>query len=320
MRILVTGSGGFVGRHLGAALAARGHEVVRTDHVGRDDVLAVDVTDPLAVRGAVELAQPDAVAHLAAQAFVPASLDDPAGTLAINAAGTLNVLDAVRGLAADGGAMPRVLVVSSADVYGAQPPDAYPLRETSPALPRNPYAASKVAAEGLAQAYARSYGVDAVVTRAFNHIGPGQDERFAVAAFAAQLARIAAGGDPLVLVGNLDASRDFLDVRDVCDAYVALLEGGGEAGEIYNVCSGTATTMKEILRQLVLLARVPVEVREDPARMRPADVPVSVGDASKLRRATGWAPRIPLPAALRAVYEDAKTRALRDEGPSTSSG
>jgi GDP-4-dehydro-6-deoxy-D-mannose reductase len=146
------------------------------------------------------------------------------------------------------------------------------------------------------------------VTRAFNHIGPGQDERFAVAAFAAQIARIAAGGDPLVLVGNLDASRDFLDVRDVCDAYVALLEGGGEAGEIYNVCSGTATTMKEILRRLVLLARVPVEVREDPARMRPADVPVSVGDASKLRRATGWAPRIPLPAALRAVYEAQVTR------------
>jgi GDP-4-dehydro-6-deoxy-D-mannose reductase len=309
VRVLVTGSSGFVGRHLVAALAARGHEVVRTDHVAHEDVLAVDVTDPLAVRGAVELAQPDAVAHLAAQAFVPASLDDPARTLAINATGTLHLLDAVRGLVADGGAMPRVLVVSSADVYGTQPPDAYPLRETSPALPRNPYAASKVAAEGLAQAYARSYGLDAVVTRAFNHIGPGQDERFAVAAFAAQVARVAAGGDPLVQVGNLEASRDFLDVRDVCDAYVALLEGGGEAGEIYNVCSGTATTMKEILRQLVMLARVPVEVREDPARMRPADVPVSVGDASKLRRATGWAPRIPLPAALRAVYESALRQA-----------
>jgi GDP-4-dehydro-6-deoxy-D-mannose reductase len=309
VRVLVTGSGGFVGTHLGAALAARGHEVVRTDHVAHEDALAVDVTDPLAVRGAVELAQPDAVAHLAAQAFVPASLDDPARTLAINATGTLHVLDAVRGLVADGGAMPRVLIVSSADVYGTQPPDAYPLRETAPALPRNPYAASKVAAEALAQAYARSYGIDAVVTRAFNHIGPGQDERFAVAAFAAQIARVAAGGDPLVLVGNLDASRDFLDVRDVCDAYVTLLEGGGEAGEIYNVCSGKATTMKEILRQLVMLARVPVEVREDPARMRPADVPVSVGDASKLRRATGWAPRISFPAALRAVYDDALRQA-----------
>ena len=307
MRVLITGSGGFVGRHLVATLRARGHDVVQSDHTAGDDVLAVDVTDPLAVRGAVELAQPDAIAHLAAQAFVPASLADPERTFAINANGTLHVLDAVRDVMM-GGAAPRVLVVSSADVYGAQPPEAYPLRETAPPLPRNPYAASKAAAEALVLGYARSYGVDAVVTRAFNHIGPGQDERFAVAAFAAQIARVAAGGDPLVLVGNLDASRDFLDVRDVCEAYVMLLEGGGQAGEIYNVCSGTATTMKEVLRRLVLLARVPVEVREDPARMRPADVPVSVGDAGKLRRATGWAPRIPLAEALRTVYDDARSR------------
>jgi len=307
VRVLITGSGGFVGRHLVATLRARGHDVVQSDHTAGDDVLAVDVTDPLAVRGAVELAQPDAIAHLAAQAFVPASLADPERTFAINANGTLHVLDAVRDVMM-GGAAPRVLVVSSADVYGAQPPEAYPLRETAPPLPRNPYAASKAAAEALVLGYARSYGVDAVVTRAFNHIGPGQDERFAVAAFAAQIARVAAGGDPLVLVGNLDASRDFLDVRDVCEAYVMLLEGGGQAGEIYNVCSGTATTMKEVLRRLVLLARVPVEVREDPARMRPADVPVSVGDAGKLRRATGWAPRIPLAEALRTVYDDARSR------------
>jgi GDP-4-dehydro-6-deoxy-D-mannose reductase len=308
VRVLVTGSGGFVGKHLVAALRARGHEVVQSDHAAGDDVLAVDVTDPLAVRGAVELARPGAIAHLAAQAFVPESLADPERTFAINAIGTLYVLDAVRDAVTAGSPSPRVLVVSSADVYGAQPPEAYPLCETAPPLPRNPYAASKVAAEALVLAYARSFGVDAVVTRAFNHIGPGQDERFAVAAFAAQLARVAAGGDPLVLVGNLEASRDFLDVRDVCEAYALLLEGGGEPGEIYNVCSGTATTMKEVLRRLVLLARVPVEVREDPARMRPADVPVSVGEAAKLRRATGWAPRVPLAEALRTVYEDACAR------------
>ena len=177
-------------------------------------------------------------------------------------------------------------------MYGAQPAELYPLRETTAPRPRNPYAASKVAAEALALAYAASYGVDAVVTRAFNHIGPGQDERFAVAAFAAQIARAAAGGERRVSVGNLDASRDVLDVRDVCAAYVALLEGGGTAGEIYNVCSGTATTMRELLRRLIEIARVPVEVREDPARMRPADVPVSVGSADKLRSATGWAPHV----------------------------
>jgi GDP-4-dehydro-6-deoxy-D-mannose reductase len=308
VRVLVLGARGFVGRHLVALLRERGHEVVPADREPHEDGLPVDVTDPLALRAAFELARPDAVAHLAAQAFVPAALADPAGTFAVNAGGTLHVLDAARAQAA-GGAAPRVLVVSSAEVYGAQPPAAYPLRETTAPRPANPYAASKLAAEALAQSYARSYGLDAVVTRAFNHIGPGQDERFAVAGFAAQIARVAAGHGPLVRVGNLEAARDFLDVRDVCAAYALLLEGAGEPGEVYNVASGAATPLKDVLRQLVQIARVPVEIREDPARMRPADVPLSLGDAAKLRAATGWAPRTSLPAALRAVYDDARERA-----------
>ncbi|MEA2720481.1 MAG: GDP-4-dehydro-6-deoxy-D-mannose reductase [Candidatus Eremiobacteraeota bacterium] len=307
MRVLVTGARGFVGRHLSAALRARGHEVIEADRGAEEDVLPVDVTDGLAVRAAFDLARPDAVAHLAAQAFVPASLADPGATFDVNARGTLHVLESARAVAADG-VRPRVLIVSSADVYGAQPPGAFPLRETVAPLPRNPYAASKVAAEALALAYARSFGVDVVATRAFNHIGPGQDQRFAIASFAVQIARAAAGVDRVVRVGNLEASRDVLDVRDVCDAYALLLEGAGGAGEIYNVCSGKATTMHEILRRLIETAGVPVEVREEPERMRPADVPLSVGDASKLRDATGWAPRISLAAALRAVYEDARAR------------
>ena len=307
MRVLVTGARGFVGRHLTAALRERGHLVVEADRIPHDDALPIDVTDALAVQAAFDLAQPDAVAHLAAQASVPASLEDPRATLEVNVLGTLHVLDAARA-AAGAGARPRVLIVSSADVYGAQPAELYPLRETTAPWPRNPYAASKVAAEALALAYAGSFGVDAVVTRAFNHIGPGQDEGFAVAAFAAQIARAAAGGEPRVSVGNLDASRDVLDVRDVCAAYVALLEGAGTAGEIYNVCSGNATTMRELLRRLIEVAHVPVEVHEDPARMRPADVPVSVGSSAKLRSATGWAPRISLAAALRSVYDDARAK------------
>ena len=308
MRVLVTGARGFVGRHLVAALNERGHLVIPTDHHPHEDSLGVDVTDPLAVRGAVELAQPDAIAHLAAQAFVPASIEDPQGTYAINVGGTQHILEAVRGFVNEGGRHPRVLVASSGDVYGAQPASAYPLRETTAAEPANPYAASKVAAEATALAYARTYGLEVVVTRAFNHIGPGQDERFAVAGFAAQLARVAAGLAPAVSVGNLEASRDFLDVRDVCAAYVALLEGEGTPGQLYNIASGTATPLKEILRRLVEIAHIGVEIREDPARMRPSDVPVSVGDASKLREATGWSPRISLTAALRAVYDDARQR------------
>jgi len=307
VRVLVTGANGFVGRHLTAALRARGHEVFETDHTERDGALAVDVTDGLAVRGAFELARPHAVAHLAAQAFVPESLRDPEQTVHVNVRGTMNVLQAAVEQK-NAGASPRVLVASSADVYGAQPPERYPLRETAPPAPRNPYAASKVAAEALAAAYAHSFGVDAVVTRAFNHVGRGQNERFAVATFAAQIARVASGGTGVVHVGNLDAVRDVLDVRDVCDAYALLLEGAGEPGEIYNVCSGVGTTMRELLRRLIEIARVPVEVRDDPARMRPADVPRSVGDPAKLRASTGWTQQVPLAAALRAAYDDACER------------
>jgi GDP-4-dehydro-6-deoxy-D-mannose reductase len=307
MRILVTGCRGFVGKHLVPLLEERGHDVIEADRTLGPSAFAFDVTDAAAVGAAIASARPDAIAHLAAQAFVPDSQEDPAATFDVNVGGTLNVLEAVRHRRLSESGL-RVLVASSAEVYGVQPAAAYPLRESAPPLPRNPYAASKAAIEALALAYAHSYGVDAVVTRAFNHIGPGQDERFAVADFAAQLARIASGGEPRLLVGNLDASRDFLDVRDVCAAYAVLLEGGGAAGEIYNVCSGVATSMKEVLRQLITIARVPVEVRDNPERMRAADIPVSVGTAAKLHEATGWLPRIPLGATLRAVYDDARER------------
>ncbi len=307
MRILVTGSRGFVGRHLVQTLEERGHDIVQADRTTAPGVSAFDVTDAAAVNAAIDAAAPDAIAHLAAQAFVPESQENPAATLDVNVGGTLNVLEAVR-RRHDRHPRTRVLLASSAEVYGAQPAAAYPLAETAPPLPRNPYAASKVAAESLALAYAHSFGVDAVVTRAFNHIGPGQDVRFAVADFASQLARIASGGERLMLVGNLEASRDFLDVRDVCAAYAGLLEGNGAPGEIYNVCSGVATTMKEVLRRLIMIGRVPVEVREDPERMRAADIPLSVGTAAKLRDATGWTPSIALGATLRAVYDDARSR------------
>jgi len=321
MRVLVTGANGFVGRHLCAALEARGHTVVAAGHARHGgDVLPLDLQDALNVRGIVDVAHPDAVAHLAAQAFVPAALADPWYTHDVNAGGTLRLLEAIRAWRSAGGSNPRILVAGSADVYGAQPPGAYPVAESAAPRPANPYSASKVAAEAYACAAAAAYAMNVVVTRAFNHIGPGQDRRFAIASFALQLAAIAAGGDKLLLVGNLDAQRDFLDVRDVVAAYVLLLEGGGDAGEIYNVANGRAVAMKEMLRQLVMLARVGVEIRDDPERLRPSDLAYVAGDPGKLRAATGWEPSIPLAASLRDIYADARARVAADPQANPATG
>ena len=308
MRVLVTGASGFVGHHLVAALRARGDEVVAAGRGGDDPrFLPLDLADPDNLRAVLDIAEPAAIFHLAAQTFVPASFASPLPTYDTNILGTARLLDAVRGWAQAAGRMPRVLIASSAEVYGTRPPADYPLRETLAPRPLTPYGASKAAAELVALAAGVQWRVPAIVTRAFNHIGPGQDARFAVASFAAQLARIAAGGERVLLVGNLDAERDFLDVRDVVAAYLAIVEAG-VPGEIYNVCSGTPVRLREALRILVGVARVAVEIREDPARMRPADVPISFGDAAKLRAATGWLPQFTLERTLRDVYDDARVR------------
>lgn len=309
MRILITGANGFVGRYLCSALAARGHVIIAAGRSeSADDVLPLDLQDALNVRGIVDVARPDAVAHLAAQAFVPQAIADPWYTHDVNAGGTLRLLEAVRGARDAGAGSPRVLLIGSAETYGIQPLAAYPLTETAPLHPANPYAASKIAAEAYGIAAAQSYNLNVIATRTFNHIGPGQDARFAVPSFALQLARIAAGGDARLLVGNLDAQRDFLDVRDVVAAYVLLLEGAGVPGEVYNIAGGHAVSMKDVLRRLVTIARVGVEIRDDPARMRPADVPLMIGDATKLRAASGWSPAIPLAMSLADVYADARER------------
>jgi GDP-4-dehydro-6-deoxy-D-mannose reductase len=301
VRVVVTGATGFVGGHLLAALRAAGHEPVALG--GPHDpppAIAVDLLDSAAVRDVVAGAAPDAIVHLAGQAFVPLSVVDPLGTLAVNATGTAHVLEAARAVRA------RVLVVSSAEVYGIQRPERMPLDETAVLRPGNAYAASKVAAETYALAWHRSYGLDVVVARPFNHIGPGQDERFVVASFARQLADIAGGAPPLLRVGNLEAQRDFLDVRDVAAAYVLLL-ANGRAGEVYNICSGRPVAIREVLRQLITIARVPVEIRDDPERMRSSDLPILSGDATKLRAETGWEPQYSLAASLRDIYEAASS-------------
>lgn len=296
MRVLVTGAAGFAGRHLVRALVRRGDAVFagalegHAPDAGADAELhaarwlVMDVTDASSLSAAVSASRPDAVIHLAAQSSVGASYDDAMGTWEANATGTLRLLHAV-------GAAARVLFVSSAEVYGAVPAAQQPIREDRPLRPSNPYAASKAAAEMAAVAAALSGAADAVVARSFNHTGPGQDERFVLPAFARQLAA-AEEGDGVLRVGNLEARRDFLDVRDVVLAYLALIDHGVR-GEAYNVASGSAVRLRDVLDEMIEIRGVPVRVEADPARMRPLDVPMLCGDSSRLR-ALGWEPRISL--------------------------
>ncbi|MEO6834997.1 MAG: GDP-mannose 4,6-dehydratase [Candidatus Tumulicola sp.] len=306
MRTLVTGASGFVGRHLVEALRSQDAEIVVCGgpHEASGDFLGLDLNDLTAIRAALDVARPAVVFHLAAQTFVPESFASPLATYQTNAIGTALLAQAVHEYVRAGEPMPRIVFTSSAEVYGARDAADFPLHETLDLRPANPYAASKAAAEAILLSESRSRGLDAVVARSFNHIGPGQSDRFVVASFARQLAGIASGANPLLLVGNLNAARDFLDVRDVVAAYLALARDG-ESGEAYNVCSGNGIKIRDILRELIAIAHVPVEVREDPQRMRPLDVPVFIGSAEKLRARTGWRPAVPLARSLREIYAEA---------------
>ncbi len=269
MRALVTGADGFVGGHLRAEL---GDAFVPFEG---------DVLDANALRGAVDGI--DAVVHLAAQSSVAASWQDAFGAWRVNVDGTVNVLTAV-GAGAPGA---RVLLASTCEVYGNAA--RIPTPEDERLAPVSPYAASKAAAE-LACAASR---LDVVVARAANHEGPGRDDRFAVGSWTRQIARLEAEGGGTLLVGDLSAERDILDVRDVCRAYRLLLDRSVPAGT-YNVSSGETVTMEHVVELLVGLARVPVRVERDESRVRPAEIPRLAGDPSRLRAATGWAPEIPL--------------------------
>jgi GDP-4-dehydro-6-deoxy-D-mannose reductase len=303
MRVLVTGAAGFVGSWLVPALVARGHAVYAAGppaHAAPADGMGarwmeLDVTSADSVAAAVKAAAPDAVFHLAGQASVGDSFRDPLGTWDVNATGTLRLASALPEGA-------RLLMVSSAEAYGSISEAEQPLREERPLHPNNPYAASKAAAEMAALQAGESGGIEVVVARSFNHTGPGQDPRFALASFARQLALIRAGGaEPVLRVGNLSARRDLLDVRDVVRAYLTLMETG-KPGCVYNVCSGTARAMHEAVEELVDLSGTRARVEVDPERVRPVDVPLLLGDNARLR-GLGWAPAIPFRQTLADLLE-----------------
>ena len=291
MRALITGGGGFVGHHLSALLERSGDEVEICD-------LETDITDLDSISARIEDVQPDAIYHLAALAHVGDSWLDPSKVLTVNVVGTGNVLAAARRHVPDA----TVLTISSAEVYGIVTPDELPLSETSQVRPASPYAASKAAAEQVALQAARGFGQRVIVVRPFNHVGPGQAPAFAVPALAKRIVDAQAAGATTLTVGTLTTRRDFTDVRDVVVAYRLLVEKGA-AGEVYNVASGVDVSIAEIAESLLTLAGADLEFVEDPALIRPVDVPVLRGDAGRLREATGWSPSIPLETTLADVLE-----------------
>jgi GDP-4-dehydro-6-deoxy-D-mannose reductase len=303
MRAVVTGGLGFVGRHLVRHLQEAGDEVTTLDHHGDH---AVDITDGPAVEAALTEVRPDAVYHLAGWADVGASWRDPVAVLRVNAEGTLHVL---RACTAAG--VGRVLAVASADVYGVVTEAELPLTEASPLRPTSPYAASKVAADALAQQAFLGHGLGVVRVRPFNHLGPGQSEQFVAPAIAARIARAERDEADSIAVGNLSARRDVTDVRDVVRAYRLLIETG-DAGEVYNVCTGEDLAVQTLADLLVGLARRPIDLIPDPALLRPVDLPVLRGDATKLRAATGWAPSIPIEQTVADLLDDMRERILSD--------
>jgi GDP-4-dehydro-6-deoxy-D-mannose reductase len=300
MRVLVTGVGGFVGGHVVEFLSAAAPQAQVFGIIRRGvsdsfpsrgvTVLKADLEDAAATDAAIEEARPDRVIHLAGQSSVHRSWEDPGATLRANVHGLLNVLEALRRRSL----APRMLVVGSAEEYGAVQAERLPVIERTGLQPASPYAVSKVAQAYLARQYFLSHGIPVICTRTFHHTGPGRGEVFAESSFARQIAEIeAARRPPVISVGNLDAVRDFTDVRDVVRAYWLLLDKG-RAGETYNVCSGRGIAIGDVLQELLDLSRATVEVQRDPARMRPSDIPAIIGNPKKLRDATGWTADIPL--------------------------
>lgn len=298
-KLYLTGANGFVGRHVAGIVAEGGF--------GECELLGapvgMDIRDREALRASLAVARPDWVIHLAARSFVPESFADPWGTLDINLFGTLNLLTALKDIKFRG----RLLYVSSGDVYGTVPETALPVSETRWPEPRSPYAVSKVSAEALCLQWHRSEQLDVIVARPFNHIGPGQSERFVVPALARQVAAIAADQQvPSLVVGDIDVTRDFTDVRDVVRAYAALL-GRGRAGHVYNIGSGREITIRSILQILCTLAQIHPTITQDNARLRPSEQRRMAADCRCLRRDTGWNPIVPLETSLQQILNQFRT-------------
>lgn len=294
--LLVTGASGFVGRTL-LGMAGAGGIGGYTRIIQLTD--AVDLREPASLKRALAGQSPDAVIHLAAISFVPDSIARPRETYDVNLHGTINLLEALLAQGFRG----AFLYVSSGDVYGAVPAEGLPISEDRLPRPRNPYSASKLAAEAYCYQLSQTSPIRVLIARPFNHIGPGQSERFAVAGFARQIAEIKQGRHaPLIEVGNIDVTRDFSDVRDVVQAYLKLLEAG-ISGEAYNVCSGVERNVGDVLRRMLELASVIATVKSVTDKLRPNEQTRHYGSNHKLCEDTGWAPSVPFEQSLRDLLD-----------------
>ncbi len=312
MQVLITGMHGFAGRALADLLLRetdwRIAGVSRVPQPRPSDArlswIQLDLTDRDGVLQLIGELRPDAIVHLAAQTHVPTSWEAPWDTFEQNLRPQLNIFQAV--LAAQ--VKPRILVVTSNEVYGAPQSHELPFRESQPFRPNNPYAVSKAAQDLMARQYHISHSLDVCVARPFNHFGPGQAARFVIPGFAQQLAEIEAGWrDPVIRLGNMAAQRDFTDVRDVARAYWSMLKSG-QPGSAYNVCSGQPRSIQLVLDTMLQLTGSTIEQVSDPSKFRPIDTPLSFGDHVLLTQATGWQPEIPFETTLADVLEEARAR------------
>ncbi len=312
MRVLITGVTGFVGSHMVEFALAKGTEIFgacrwrsNTENIealrGRLQLVEADLRDQTSVQEMIAKSRPDWIFHLAGQSQVMTSWHAPAETLQTNVIGQVHLLEAIR---QRGAPFPRVLVVGSSEEYGLVSEAELPVKEEHQLQPLSPYAVSKVAQDLLAYQYFRSYGIPCFRARAFNHDGPRRGEVFVTSAFAKQIAEIELGRrEPMMLVGNLKARRDYTDVRDIVRGYWLLLEKG-TPGEVYNLCSGQSHAIQEILDFFLASSTVRnIEVREDPARLRPSDLPNLYGSPARINAATGWKAEISFEQMLKDVLD-----------------
>lgn len=302
MKALITGVDGFVGKYLSEYLLEQGYEVYGTTILenyenNKINVKRMNLLDKEQVDEVIENIKPDKVFHLAGQSAVGLSWKSPVLTVDINVNGTLNILEAIK----KHSKASKILIIGSSDQYGPVKPEECPINEEKIQNPQSPYGVSKKMQEEMCKLYVNAYNMNIIMVRAFNHIGAGQGKNFVVADFASKIAEIEKGNnEPILKVGNLETFRDFTDVRDIVRGYCMLLETG-KIGEVYNIGSGKAVKVSEILEKLIKMSKVPISVEIDSEKFRPVDVPLVVCDNQKIRKDTGWKTEISIDNTLREV-------------------